>query len=139
MSGLGGKADSNGNDPHPDFPQESGDFDPRCQCPLSDQSRQSEPRWSSPGHKAESGRLSQAQCETHDAITLAGGVVTTCCWLDDVAAFLATLGVPSRAGAPYSAISGQEAAFGHQKRLHRAARAAGRAAKGPRRHHWHDD
>jgi len=51
---------------------------------------------------------------------------------------LATLGVPSRAGAPYSAISGREAAC-HQKRLRRAARAAGRAAKRPRRHHWRDD
>ncbi len=82
--------------------------------------------------------MSDPQIETHEAITLAGGVVATCRSLDDVAAFLATLGVPSRAGAPYSAISGPEAAC-HQKRLHRAARAAGRAAKRSRRHHWHDD
>jgi len=88
--------------------------------------------------KAGRGRLSDPQIETHEATTLAGGVVTTCCWLDDVAAFLATLGVPSRARAPYSAISGREAAC-HQKRLRRAARAVGRAAKRPRRHHWHDD
>ncbi len=46
--------------------------------------------------KAGRGRLSPAQLETHDAITLAGGVVTTCRTLDDVTAFLATLGVPSR-------------------------------------------
>ncbi len=57
--------------------------------------------------KAGRGRLSPAQVETHDAITLSGGVVTTCRTLDDVAAFLATLGVPSRA---YSVISGREAA-----------------------------
>ena len=50
--------------------------------------------------KAERGRLSDPQIETHEAITLAGGVVTTCRSLDDVAAFLATLGVPCRAGAP---------------------------------------
>ncbi len=50
--------------------------------------------------KAGRGRVSPAPCETHDAITLAGGVVTTCRSLDDVAAFLATLGVPSRARAP---------------------------------------
>ncbi len=49
--------------------------------------------------KAGRGRLSPAQRETHDAITLASGVVTTCRTLDDVAAFLATLGVPSRARA----------------------------------------
>ncbi len=49
--------------------------------------------------KAGRGRVSPAQCETHDAITLAGGVVTTCRSLDDVAAFLATLGVLSRASA----------------------------------------
>ena len=49
--------------------------------------------------KAGRGRLSPAQLETHEAITLAGVVVMTCCSLDDVAAFLATLGVPSRAGA----------------------------------------
>ncbi len=47
--------------------------------------------------KAGRGRLSLAQIETHDAIILAGGVVTTCRSLDEVAAFLATLGVPSRA------------------------------------------
>ncbi len=56
--------------------------------------------------KAGRGRLSPAQVETHDAITLAGGVVTTCRTLDDVVSFLATLGVPSRA---HSAISGREA------------------------------
>ena len=50
--------------------------------------------------KAGRGGVSPAQRETHDAITLAGGVVTTCRSLDDVAAFLATLGVPSRATAP---------------------------------------
>ncbi len=50
--------------------------------------------------KAGCGRVSSAQNETHDAITLAGGVVTTCRSLDDVAVFLATLGVPSRATAP---------------------------------------
>ncbi len=50
--------------------------------------------------KAGRGRLSPAQRETHDAITLAGGIVTTCHSLDEVAAFLATLGVPSRARAP---------------------------------------
>ncbi len=82
--------------------------------------------------KVDGGRLSQAQFETHEVITLAGGVVTTCRSLDAVAAFLATLGVPCRAGAPYSAISGREVAC-HQKRLHRAARAAGRAAKRSRR------
>ncbi len=47
--------------------------------------------------KAGRGRLSPAQFETHDAITLAGGVVTTCRSLDDFAAVLATLGVPSGA------------------------------------------
>ncbi len=46
--------------------------------------------------KAGRGRVSPAQCETHDAITLAGGVVTTCRTLDEVTAFLATLGVLSR-------------------------------------------
>ena len=50
--------------------------------------------------KAGRGRSSPAQDETHEAITLAGGVVTTCRTLDDVAAFLATLGVPSRTTAP---------------------------------------
>ncbi len=50
--------------------------------------------------KAERGRVSQAQTETHGAITLAGGVMATCRTLDDVAAFLATLGVPRRATAP---------------------------------------
>ncbi len=50
--------------------------------------------------KAGRGRLSLAQIETHDAITLAGGVVTTCRTLDEVAALLATLGVPSRVTAP---------------------------------------
>ena len=45
-------------------------------------------------------RLSPAQVETHEAITLAGVVVITCRTSDDVAAFLATLGVPSRATAP---------------------------------------
>ena len=49
--------------------------------------------------KAGRGRLSDPQIETHEAITLAGGVVTTCRSLDDVAAFLATLGVPCRAEA----------------------------------------
>ncbi len=49
--------------------------------------------------KAGRGRLSDPQIETHDAITLAGGVVTTCRSLDDVAAFLVMLGVPSRAEA----------------------------------------
>ncbi len=49
--------------------------------------------------KAGRGRMSPAQLETHDAIALAGGVVTTCRTLDEVAAFLATLGVPSRARA----------------------------------------
>ncbi len=47
--------------------------------------------------KAGRGRMSPAQNETHDAITLAGGVVTMCRTLDEVTAFLATLGVPSRA------------------------------------------
>ena len=47
--------------------------------------------------KAGRGRLSLAQLEAHDAITLAGGGVTTCRTLDEVAAFLAMLGVPSRA------------------------------------------
>ncbi len=56
--------------------------------------------------KAGRGRLSPAQIETHDAITLAGGVVTTCRTLDEVMDLLATLGVPSRAR---SAISGREA------------------------------
>ena len=50
--------------------------------------------------KAGRGRVNLAQLEAHDAISLAGGVVTTCRSLDDVAAFLATLGVPSRARAP---------------------------------------
>ncbi len=45
------------------------------------------------------GRVSPAQLEAHDAITLAGGVVTTCRTLDEVAALLATLGVPIRVGA----------------------------------------
>ncbi len=39
----------------------------------------------------------RAQDEAHEAITLAGGIVTTCGSLDDVAAFLATLGVLCRA------------------------------------------
>jgi len=60
--------------------------------------------------KVDGGRLSPAQLETHEALTLAGGVVATCRSLDDVAAFLATLGVHSRARAPYSAISGRDAA-----------------------------
>ncbi len=46
--------------------------------------------------KAGRGRVSLAQIETHDAITLAGGVVTTCRTLHEVAAFLATPGAPSR-------------------------------------------
>ncbi len=46
--------------------------------------------------KAGRGRLSPPQREAHDAIALAGGVVTTCRTLNEVAAFLATLGVPSR-------------------------------------------
>ncbi len=50
--------------------------------------------------KAGRGRVSPAQLEAHDAITLAGGVVTTCRSLDDVAALLVTLGVPSRTTAP---------------------------------------
>ena len=50
--------------------------------------------------KAGRGRLSPSQIGAHDAITLAGGVVTTCRTLDEVAAFLTTLGVPSRARAP---------------------------------------
>ncbi len=50
--------------------------------------------------KAGRGRVSPAQLEAHDAITLAGVVVTTCRTLDEVAAFLTTLGVPSRARAP---------------------------------------
>ncbi len=49
--------------------------------------------------KAGRGRMSPAQLEAHDAIALAGGVVTTCRTLDEVLAFLATLGVPSRARA----------------------------------------
>ena len=49
--------------------------------------------------KAGRGRSSPAQDETREAITLAGGVVTTCRSLDDVAAFLVTLGVPCRAEA----------------------------------------
>ena len=49
--------------------------------------------------KAGLGRMSPAQHDAHDAITLAGGVVATCRTLDDVAALLATLGVPSRARA----------------------------------------
>ncbi len=49
--------------------------------------------------KAGRGRLSPAQLEAHDAITLAGGAVTMCRTLDEVVAFLATLGVPSRVGA----------------------------------------
>ncbi len=50
--------------------------------------------------KAGRGRMSPAQLEAHDAIALAGGAVTTCRTLDEVAAFLATLGVPSRVRAP---------------------------------------
>ncbi len=50
--------------------------------------------------KAGRGGVSPAQRETHDAITLAGGVVTTCRSLDEVMDLLATLGVPSRATAP---------------------------------------
>ena len=46
------------------------------------------------------GRVGPTQLEAHDAITVAGGVVTTCRSLDDVAAFLVTLGVPSRTTAP---------------------------------------
>ena len=71
--------------------------------------------------KAGRGRLSPAQIETHDAITLAGGVVTTCRTLDEVMDLLATLGVPSRAR---SAISGREAVFDHQKHCVRAVCAA---------------
>ena len=41
------------------------------------------------------GRMSPAQHDAHDAITLVGG----CRTLDDVTAFLATRGVPSRARA----------------------------------------
>ena len=48
--------------------------------------------------------------DARDAITLAGGVVTTCRSLDEVIGFLATLGVPSRARAAYSAILGRKAA-----------------------------
>ncbi len=50
--------------------------------------------------KAGRGRMSPAQREAHDAITLAGGVVTTCRSLDEVMDLLATLGAPSRATAP---------------------------------------
>ena len=50
--------------------------------------------------KAGRGRMSPAQHEAHGAITLAGGVATTCRTLDEVAAFLATLGVPSRVTVP---------------------------------------
>ena len=50
--------------------------------------------------KAGRGRLSPAQRETHDAIILTGGIVTTCRTLDDVAAFLTPLGVPNRVTAP---------------------------------------
>ena len=50
--------------------------------------------------KANGGRLSPAQHETHGEITLAGGVVTTCRTLDDFTAFLAKLGVPSRVRRP---------------------------------------
>ncbi len=46
--------------------------------------------------KAGRGRLSPAQREAHDAIALAGSVVATCRSVDEVAAFLDTLGVPSR-------------------------------------------
>ncbi len=46
--------------------------------------------------KAGRGRLSLAQIETHDAITLAGVIVTMYRTLHEVAAFRATLGVPSR-------------------------------------------
>ncbi len=49
--------------------------------------------------KARRGRISPAQLEAHDAITLSGGIVTTCRTLNEVAAFLATLGVPSSAEA----------------------------------------
>ncbi len=49
--------------------------------------------------KAGRGQVSPAQLEAHDAITLAGGAVTMCRTLDEVVAFLATLGVPSRVGA----------------------------------------
>ncbi len=49
------------------------------------------------GLKVRRDRLSPAQIETHDAITLAGGTRRS---LDDVAAFLGILGVPSRARAP---------------------------------------
>ncbi len=52
------------------------------------------------GLKAGRDRLSPAQIETHDAITLAGGGVTTCRSLDDVAAILGILGVPNRARVP---------------------------------------
>jgi len=47
--------------------------------------------------KAGRGRPSQVQLDTHEAIVLAGGIVATCRSLDDVAAFLATLGIPCRA------------------------------------------
>ncbi len=46
--------------------------------------------------KAGRGGVSPAQRETHNAITLADGVVTACRSLDDVAAFLATLAAPRR-------------------------------------------
>ena len=60
--------------------------------------------------KVDGGRLSPAQREAHDAITLAGGVVTTCRTLDEVMDLLTTLGVPCRARTPHSAVSGREAA-----------------------------
>ena len=47
--------------------------------------------------KADRGRLSPSQCQTHEAITLASGVVTTCRTLEEFAEFLAALGVPDHA------------------------------------------
>ena len=57
--------------------------------------------------KAGRGRLARAQRETHDAISLAGCVMTTCRTLDEVMDLLAALGVPSRA---HSMISDKEVA-----------------------------
>lgn len=50
--------------------------------------------------KAQSGVLSPAQKAVHQAITVAGGIVTTCRSIDEVKAFLGTLGVALRSEKP---------------------------------------
>lgn len=49
--------------------------------------------------KTKGGRLNSVQRDAHEAITLSGGVVTTCRSLEEVADFLDVLGVPTRRAA----------------------------------------